>query len=320
MTAINAGLTGTPASINANGELVLQALTAGQGVAINERDSAVTVAGGQTRGFSHYFGLNDFFDVTANTSQYTSFATTAQNSSTVALGLAGTLNFRFDNTVGVNVAYVAGDTLEGVAAKINAAGALSAQNITATVETESGGRRLVVRDTGSDNFVMTDGGALLSTLNMASNSTSQTAIISVRATIAQNPDLLSRGTLNATAVVGATGLSVGDGTTANNMAGVFSNDIAFGRAGSLAGTTTTVARFTAQIIEFQAALTSDNRDEMEFNEVFKETLEFRKGNNSGVSIDEELANIIILQQAFGAAARAFTVTSEMFDTLINTVR
>ncbi|MBT5109106.1 MAG: flagellar hook-associated protein FlgK [Rhodospirillaceae bacterium] len=320
VTAINAGLTGTPASINANGELVLQALTAGQGVAINERDSAVTVAGGQTRGFSHYFGLNDFFDVTANTSQYTSFATTAQNSSTVALGLAGTLNFRFDNTVGVNVAYVAGDTLEGVAAKINAAGALSAQNITATVETESGGRRLVVRDTGSDNFVMTDGGALLSTLNMASNSTSQTAIISVRATIAQNPDLLSRGTLNATAVVGATGLSVGDGTTANNMAGVFSNDIAFGRAGSLAGTTTTVARFTAQIIEFQAALTSDNRDEMEFNEVFKETLEFRKGNNSGVSIDEELANIIILQQAFGAAARAFTVTSEMFDTLINTVR
>jgi hypothetical protein len=31
--------------------MVLQAQTVGQGIAINERDSAVTVAGGQTRGF-----------------------------------------------------------------------------------------------------------------------------------------------------------------------------------------------------------------------------------------------------------------------------
>jgi flagellar hook-associated protein 1 len=320
VTAINAGLTGTPASINANGQLVLQALTAGQGVAINERDSAVTVAGGQTRGFSHYFGLNDFFDVTANTSQYTNFASSAQSSSTVALGLAGTLNFRFDNSTGVNVTYATGDSLEGVATKINAAAGLTAQNITATVETESGGRRLVIRDTDGDNFVLTDSGALLTTLNVASNSTSQTSIISVRADIAQNPDLLSRGTLNATAAVGATGLSVGDGTSANNMAGVFNNDISFERAGSLATTTTTVSRFTAQIIEFQATLASDNREEMDFSEILKETLEFRQSSNSGVSIDEELANIIILQQAFGAAARAFTVTSEMFETLINTVR
>ena len=48
---INAGLTGTPASLNANSAMVLQAQTVGQGIAINERDSAVTVAGGQTRGF-----------------------------------------------------------------------------------------------------------------------------------------------------------------------------------------------------------------------------------------------------------------------------
>ena len=48
---INAGLTGTPASLNANSAMVLQAQTVGQGIAINERDSAVTVAGGQTWGF-----------------------------------------------------------------------------------------------------------------------------------------------------------------------------------------------------------------------------------------------------------------------------
>jgi len=51
VNTINAGLTGTPASLNANSAMVLQAQTVGQGIAINERDSAVTVAGGQTRGF-----------------------------------------------------------------------------------------------------------------------------------------------------------------------------------------------------------------------------------------------------------------------------
>jgi hypothetical protein len=51
VNAINAGLTSTPASLNANSAMVLQAQTVGQGIAINERDSAVTVAGGQTRGF-----------------------------------------------------------------------------------------------------------------------------------------------------------------------------------------------------------------------------------------------------------------------------
>ena len=43
INAINAGLTGMPAAINANGLLVLPAQSAGQGFAINENTSAVTV-------------------------------------------------------------------------------------------------------------------------------------------------------------------------------------------------------------------------------------------------------------------------------------
>jgi flagellar hook-associated protein 1 len=320
VTAINAGLTGSPASINASGQLVLQAQTAGQGISINERDSAVTVVGADTRGFSQYFGLNDLFDVSTNVSQYTNFATTAQNSSTTALGLAGTINFRFDNSAGTNVTYAVGDTLEDIAASINATAALSAEDITATVETDSGGRRLVVRDTTGDNFVMTDSGALFTTLNMARNAVSQSTAVRIRSDIAANPDLMARGTLNLTAAVGDTGVSVGDGSAANNMAGVFSNDIAFARSGGIADTTTTISRFAAQIIELQAAQASDNRDEFEFSDVFKETLEFAHGSNSGVSIDEELANIIVLQQAFSASARAFSAASDMFDTLVNELR
>ncbi|MGH1403434.1 MAG: flagellar hook-associated protein FlgK [Alphaproteobacteria bacterium] len=47
------------ASLNADGELVIAANNAGEGVAINELDSDV---GADNRGFSHYFGLNNIYD------------------------------------------------------------------------------------------------------------------------------------------------------------------------------------------------------------------------------------------------------------------
>ena len=87
VNTINAGLTGTPASLNANSAMVLQAQTVGQGIAINERDSAVTVAGGRTRGFPIISASINFFDVSSNTVQYTNFATVTQNTSTIALKL-----------------------------------------------------------------------------------------------------------------------------------------------------------------------------------------------------------------------------------------
>lgn len=52
------GLAGATASIDTNGALVISANTAGQGIAINEGTSAEATTG---FGFSHYFGLNDFF-------------------------------------------------------------------------------------------------------------------------------------------------------------------------------------------------------------------------------------------------------------------
>jgi flagellar hook-associated protein 1 FlgK len=52
------GLTGATASVNADGALVITANTTGQGIAINEGTSAEATTG---FGFSHFFGLNDFF-------------------------------------------------------------------------------------------------------------------------------------------------------------------------------------------------------------------------------------------------------------------
>lgn len=320
VNAINAGLTGTPASIDANGRLVLQAQTAGQGISINENTSAVTVAGGETRGLSHYFGLNDLFEANVTGSDYNNYATARQASSTAALGLAGTLTFRFDGTAGATVNYAVGDTLETIAASINATAALSAQNITATVTDDSGGRRLTIADSDRNNFVISDSSTLLSTTNFSTNETSMSTVVSINSTIEANSDLLARAQLDLTAAVGATGVSVGDGNIANALAGVFSSDISFTGSGGISTTTTSLVRYAGQIIDLQAAVTSSVRSDLQFNESFFESLSFRQTSQSGVNIDEELANLVELENAFAASSRVLTTVAEMLDLLINSVR
>ncbi len=320
VNAINAGLTGTPASINATGQFVLQAQAAGQGISINENTSAVTVIGGETRGLSHYFGLNDFFQASVNGSDYNSFATARQTSSTTALGLAGTLTFRFDGTAGATVNYAVGDSLDAIAASINGTAALTAQNITATVTDDSGGRRLTITDSDRDNFIVSDSSTLLSTTNATSDETSFSTAVTINSALAANADLISRGQLDLTAAVGAVGVSVGDGNVANSMAGVFSTDVSFVGSGGISTTTTTLIRYASQIIDLQSSLAGDARSDLDFNETFLETIAFRQQSDSGVNVDEELAGLVILENAFAASSRVLASIAEMLDEIINSVR
>ena len=59
---------------------------------------------------------------------------------------------------------------------------------------------------------------------------------------------------------------------------------------------------------------------MAFEEALIEQLETRQADFSGVSIDEELANILTLQNAFSASARVVTTVDEMLDTILQLKR
>ncbi len=320
VTAINAGLTGTPASIDTNGKLIIQAQSANQGISINENTSAVTSVGSVTRGFSHFFGLNDFLAGDVNGSDYNAYASGPQTSSTTALGLAGTLTFRFDGTAGTTVAYTTGQSLETIAASINANATLAAQNITATVTDDGNGRRITIRDTDRDNFIVTDSSTLLSNLNVTPDETGVSNVVAVSTDIANDTNRIARGQLSLTAAVGATGVSVGDGTIANSIAGLFSTSIAFVQSGGVSAANTTIIQFASQIVGVQASLAASAQSELAFSETFFETLVFRQQNDSAVNIDEELAGLVVLENAFNASARVLTVISELLDTLINSIR
>ena len=52
-------------------------------------------------------------------------------------------------------------------------------------------------------------------------------------------------------------------------------------------------------------------------QVLTDALQGRRDSVSGVSLDEEMTNIIRFQRAYQAASRAMSTTDDMLDTLIN---
>ena len=320
IAAIN-GMTNAGATLNAQGQLVVSANAGGQGIAINELNGAVTTVGAETRGVSHFFGLNDLFQSAVGGSDYNAFTTAQISDSTVPLGLGGTLTFAA-NGLSTTVNYAAGDSLDAIAVSINANGALAGANIAARVVDDGSGRRLVIEDADDNNFVVTDSGTFLATTGVSSSADSASTVLALQPDIAANPSRLARAQLNNAVglAVGDFGVASGDATTASALAGLFDNNLAFNASGGVGATNTTLARYATTVISIQATLASSTGNELGFNTSFLETLEFRNSSVSGVNIDEELANLVILEQAFNASARVITVAAEMFEELVNIAR
>ena len=74
------------------------------------------------------------------------------------------------------------------------------------------------------------------------------------------------------------------------------------------------------MLGLQVSQTNDARVELEFTKQFTDTLKFRAASVSGVNLDEELANLVVLEQSFNASARIITVASDMLQELIDSVR
>jgi flagellar hook-associated protein 1 len=145
--------------------------------------------------------------------------------------------------------------------------------------------------------------------------------ITVRSDIAANPDLIPRGELNPTAaLVGDSAVTSGDNSVVQRLASQFGNSMSFAASGNLAATTTTFGDYAAQMLSVNATQAAAAKDSLSFNETLFEDIRFRADSASGVSIDEEMANLITLQNSYAAIARVISVTSEMMDTLNQLVR
>jgi flagellar hook-associated protein 1 FlgK len=307
------GMANATCALNANGQIVINA-TGGNTVAISEMNSAVSV-GARTVGWSEFTGLNDFF--TAGT-DYTTYTSNQQTTDSAALGLAGTLTFSgsFGTTT---VGYVVGNDLGDVAASINANAALTAAGISASVVADGDGYRLRIQDAGGQNFFVTDSGALISTLGIKARGAQTAADLGVRGDLLTDPGRVAHAELSSDPALaaGMVALGAGDNVIAQALANKFNEELSFAPIGKLAGTSRTLSEFGAAILALNATQAASAEGTQEWRQALFETLSNKAASISAVNLDEETANMVLLQNAYAASARVISTTAELFDVLMS---
>ena len=338
--------TGLVAAINANGtvntvvtatagtnagELTITADTAGgtftttasavnNGVTADNSAVVTPVTGNDetVNGFSYFLGLNDFFvdglpenihetDVLAST-----FSTTA-----------ATLTFN-DSTgflKGSPLTIAAGSSLAAVATLITN----NITNVTAKVVPDGSGVRLrISHDKGTDIVVtQATGNTLLTDVGMHVADVRTASVLAVRSDIITTPSRMSRGAMQWNADLGSAGeylQSVGDDTVIKALAGKFNSTVAFKQAGGLSDITTTFGEFASSILSRNASLADTNKTNAELQKSLADSLQLKSDNVRGVNLDEEMAQLILFEQAYTSAARIITVIQNMFDALDRAVQ
>ena len=302
------------------GAITLAGATAGgaqgylsvQGIDITN-DAEVQVAG-SSQSFNQFFGLNDFF--TSGT-DYDAYSSSVQADSNTPVNVSGSLSFSgiFGATT---VNYATTDDMTAIAAAINADVTLQGANISAQIIPEAGGRaRLLISDSDGNNFSLTDSGSLLGNLDVRTDTTGISQAMTVRQSLINDPTRIVRGRvddINAPAI-GAAAVTAGDGSATQDMAYAFTNQIRFPASGGLATTTTTLGGYGASILSLNAVQAANVESTQQFKSSIVTQLQNKLSSQSGVNIDEELAHMIVLQNAYAASARVITTASHMFDVL-----
>ena len=310
VAAVN-GMANATAVLDANGKFVMSATGANR-IAVNEMTSQVTT-GTQTTGLAQFLGLNDLYTLNTN---YLNYTANPQASATTALNVAGTLTVSYPGG-STPVVYGVGDTLTTITASINAA--LAAQNITATVLSENGEFRLTLTDADGDNFFLTDSGTLTSVLNLHNGLIGAAGRVSLRPDILTDPNKLSTGQLSnaVTLAVGDFVVASGDSSGAVALASALGSSQLFSAAGGLPVTTTRLSDYAASIVSLNSTQAANIEAQFEIQEGYKEAIKGRSSSISDVNIDEEMSTLLVLQNAYQAAARVTQTVSQMMEVLVN---
>lgn len=149
----------------------------------------------------------------------------------------------------------------------------------------------------------------------------QAISLAVRSDIAQNTSKLALARLELTgaSVPGNVVLGASDNRGALGLAAAADALHAFGAAGGLSSGAQSVNSYISQISGLQADLASFAEEERLNRMSIQEEVMSRRDSTEGVNLDEELANMMMFQQAYNASARMMGVAREMFQTLLEAV-
>ena len=140
--------------------------------------------------------------------------------------------------------------------------------------------------------------------------------VAVASAIAKDSSKLALADLDLAAATGTPVLTPGDGRGALALQNLIDLQATFAAAGDIQGVTTTFTEFGNAVLSGLATRAEIAVATAEDREALRVSLEEKLGEVAGVNFDEELANMIIFQNAYNAAARLITTSKEMFDVLL----
>jgi flagellar hook-associated protein 1 FlgK len=310
VAAINSGLAGTATASFVDGRLTISANDSTNGVAVAQDPDAPADRAGM--GFSHYFGLNDVMTTDAGA---------------VPSGLTGS------DAAG----FAAGQTAQ-IVLRDSAGRPLATQNFTATgtetlddiVGQLNGG---ALGNYGS--FAIDDRGRLAFTPSAAHAGTSMAipadttsrygsslslsalagqtnpAAATVRADVLADPAKLPLARLQLGTTVGQTALGVGDFSGTLDFIDSVSRSVDLGRGGKAS-----VAQFAASFMATTASSAAQASTALDAATARLSDATQRRDNFAGVNVDEELAQLVVFQNSYSAAARVMTTANQMYDSLL----
>lgn len=276
------------------------------------RDIAVNVyadGAAQTdskQGFSNLFGFHDFFSAPSGGPVHASnlFTTTNKQIQT---------NFEIITPEG-RTTLNGNRTLSEIVEQIN-----STPGLGATASLYRLGSQWGIRLSGSDEIAVQSLAG--NQVSFSRQELGAAERIELSESILNSPEKIARGRPITTPPDSQTyKLETADGAIAGQMAAVFSAGHEFPAVAGLPFVNTTFAQYSAQIAGQIGGQATQARADAEFQSDFTNMLEQRISAQSDVDIDQELAHLIELQNAYAASARVIDTITQLFDILTNTAR
>jgi flagellar hook-associated protein 1 len=242
-----------------------------------------------------------------------------QGTGTVRVAVTNSAGTLVDS-VDIDLGALGATTVNGV---VNAINAGLAGNATAAI---TNGVLVVTADDSANHIGVNDSGTAENTTTRGFShyfglndlfTGSNASTLGVRADIVSDPARISSAVLSKTAIATEVALTVGDNRAAQDLAGIGSSLFSFNAVGGLPAMTITLNDYAGSMIGLSATRAAEAENNFNHRELVFENISARHQSETGVNVDEELATLVLFQNAFTMSARIVQIASEMLETLVN---
>ncbi|MDR6848579.1 flagellar hook-associated protein 1 FlgK [Sphingomonas sp. BE270] len=319
VTAINAGLGGAATASFTGGVLTLKAAGGGNGVAIAQTPGTPSDRAGI--GFSQFFGMNDL--VRSDTSMLTPTGFTASDPHGFGAGETANIVLR-DVSGRALTSYTltgsVGPTIGDLVTELNASplskyGSFALDQRGRVEFSPLTGLSGAVLSVPSDSTNRFGSGVSFSSLSGLTGATSGLGQAKVRGDINVNPNKLPLAMLDTTAAVGTKAVGAGDIRGATGFVDRLAKTIDLGKDGVV-----TLDHVSSALLGGAGLQASQAKTNLDNATSRRDDAINRRDSFSGVNIDEELSQMVVLQSSYSASARVISTASSMYDTLLAMIR